>query len=157
VKSMWPNFVIGLDDTIDRRPVKALQKSPGISRAAEGSKNRLAVLDHLFQEESFRVPCEMVSRRDCDASISQKSVAKSKVAGSRLTLRDTSIRSIPSPDSSPLGTETALAQTHAPCRLVRATLFLAGLLLCWPRKRPAGRGMVQLATRKSASSSLTGA
>jgi hypothetical protein len=49
-RSIWPNFVIGLDDTIDRRPAVPLEKSPGMSGAAEAIEKSRAVIDQVFEQ-----------------------------------------------------------------------------------------------------------
>jgi fibronectin-binding autotransporter adhesin len=91
-KSIWPNFVIGLEDTIENRPVEALEKSTGDPRRPD--------------------------------------VLESKTVGSIGPESE-----IPSLDVSSLFIrEAAPVQSSAPSNLVRATLFLAGLLLSWPRK-----------------------
>jgi autotransporter-associated beta strand protein len=67
-ESIWPNFVIGLDDTIHRRPVVAPEKTPGMSKAAEAPQKKLAVLDrtcepHLSAPDEIVIPVDQLGGR----------------------------------------------------------------------------------------------
>jgi hypothetical protein len=146
-----------LEDAIESRTVEGLEKSPGISRAAEAPESRLAVIYHRFKEQFSAILDAFVTRGGHLAGTSRRQAGTTggpsrnedkafpaEAATDSLApdaLAPKTVLSygrkceIPSSDLSPsLITEAASVQTSAPSTMVKATLFLAGLLLFWPRK-----------------------
>ena len=60
--SLWPNFVIGLDDTIDHRPVVAPGKAADRSGSARIPANTRCLVDQVFERGLPAVLHEMVSQ-----------------------------------------------------------------------------------------------
>jgi autotransporter-associated beta strand protein len=174
-KSIWPNYVIGLHDTFNRSPVEALDRLPGVSRTPETPARGLAVMaapESAANGKEARsklrlreIKIRRVEPDPVDGRSRHKRTAVPAEAWALNVLNPKTDRigpecDIPLPKGSPAHIlEAAPLRTGAVSTIARATVFLAGLLLSWPRRiqaRTCKARMHELAARGSVTSCLTG-